>query len=305
MNIIITGAYGFLGTHLSEALKEYDPYRISSGVYDLRIWSHIDNLFKHTGKPDIIFHCAANVGGIEYNLKNPATIFYDNVIMNTELIRQAALHACGKFIFVSSVCAYPKNVPLSIKEEYLWQGEPEESNRGYGLAKRIALTQLQSYRVQCGMRFEYPILANMYGPGDNFSEEKSHVIASLIRKFVSGDKVKVWGNGKQTRDFLYVKDAVKALVKFVDIDCGQSMNIASGTETSIKELIDYLAIISGYDGISLGDIVFDTNRPIGEFRRLYDISKAKQCLDWQPQTDIEDGLKETWEWYVSIERNEI
>lgn len=295
-NVIVTGGNGFLGCHLMRQLHElgYSPYPASSKAYDLRNPDHIDALFRHTGKPDVIFHLAANVGGIGYNLANPGSIFYDNAMMTTQLIHKAMVAEVGKFIMVGTVCSYPAHNPIPTREHHLWEGYPEESNGAYGVAKRIALTQLQSYHAQYGLNYAYPILSNLYGPGDKFDDAKSHVIPALIKRFTSNEEaITVWGDGSPTRDFLYVEDAARALVACTEAECREPLNIASGIETSIKQLVQLLTRITGYTG----KVEFDKSKPNGQLRRGYDNYRARTALDWQPVVDIETGLRKTVEWW--------
>lgn len=293
MKILLTGSAGFLGSHLYPLLSDHDVYPVLSRAYDLRQHDHIDALFDHFVKPDIVYHLAANVGGISYNMANPASIYYDNVMMNTQLIQKCAEIGVGKFVFVSSVCAYPDFPLLPMKEGNLWSGYPEKSNGSYGISKRVALAQLEACREQYGMAFEYPIPVNMYGPRDNFGES-GHVIAALVRKFIEAKEVvTIWGDGKATRDFLYAGDVAKALSKFIDTDVGQPVNISSNQEVSIAELVDLLVELTGFDGT----VAWDKTKPTGEKRRLYDNSRAKSLLGWQPETSLIDGLRQTIEWY--------
>lgn len=301
MNIIVTGAAGFLGQHLMGRLLDlgHVPYGVTSKAYDLRCESHINSLFRHTGKPDIIFHLAARVGGIQYNIDNPATLFYDNVMMNTQLIHKAMLAGCGKFVMVGSVCSYPAHNPIPTREHRLWEGYPEESNGPYGVAKLMALEQLKAYQKQHGLNFAYPILSNLYGPGGHADAYKSHVIPALIKRFIDRpDKITIWGDGSPTRDFLYVKDAAEALVRFIDVDCSEPMNIAGGIETSIKTIVEILAKISEY----AGQIEYDLTRPNGQLRRGYDTYKARSVLGWQASTKFEDGLHASYRYYIGSQQ---
>lgn len=296
MKITVTGAYGFLGQHLTARLQAlgHSVYPVSSKAYDLRSQAHVDALFNHTGTPDLIFHLAAHVGGIAYNLANPAKIYYDNVLMNTLLIDKAAKAGVKKFVSVGSTCAYPGNAGIPTTEEMLWEGYPEDSNGTYGISKRIVLPQLGAYKQEYGMGYGYPILCNMYGPGDDFSEAKSHVVAALIRKFCARpETVEIWGDGTATRDLLYVEDAAAALCCFLDRDYEQPVNIASGVEVSIKELAHLLRDITGYQGT----LLWDYTKPMGQMRRCYSIWRAYEALDWQPRTGIEEGLRRTVEFY--------
>lgn len=299
MKILLTGASGFLGKHLSTRFNELEVYyySTSSKAYDLRQQAHIDDLFELV-QPDIVYHLAAHVGGIQYNIDNPAILYYDNIMMNTQLIHKAALSSVRKFVFVSSACIYPEHCPTPMREHMIWNGYPEPSNGTYGLSKRIVLSQLEACYEQFGMLFEYPILANMYGPGDNFSDEKSHVIPALIKRFIDAkdnglETITIWGTGLATRDFLYVNDAVNALVRFLDIDAQEPLNIANGFGITIKKLVQIIAEIVDYTGT----IVYDYTKPNGQMNRSYNIKLAKQILNWYPQVDIYEGLNKTIKWY--------
>lgn len=282
--MIITGSNGFLGSYVKQLFP--DAYQHERRAYDLRHLDHIKALFSHTkGESDTIIHLAADVGGLQYNQDNPASIFYNNVVMNTQLIHYAAFLGCKQFIFVSSVCAYPQYPPLPTREHHLWEGQPEKSNLSYGLSKRIALHQLQAVRQQFGMSFEYPILANLYGPGDT----SDHVIPDLIRKFMDKSKpIEIWGDGSQTRDFLFVRDAANALSWITGIDYGYPVNICNDYTVTIRQVVEYLQELS-----DRRDVAYNGNKPIGQAKRWYDSSIAKE-LGWQSTTKFYDGLKEIW-----------
>lgn len=298
MKIIVTGSKGFLGQHLMTELQSqgHDPYGVLSAAYDLRREAHIFALFKHVGTPDIIFHLAANAGGIGYNLRRPATIYYDNVMMNTQFIHKASWAGVGKFIFAGSVCSYPFLVPVPTIERHLWGGPLTESHHSYGVSKLMALAQLQAYRSQYNLDFAYPILANIYGPGDGgfFDDFKSHVIPALVKRFVEAEnEVICWGTGIPTRDFLYVEDAAKALAKFIGVNCPGPVNIAANQEISILRLAELIAGLVGFKG----QIIWDKTKPDGSPRRRYNTRLLKHFLGWEPTTTIEDGLQRTIEWY--------
>lgn len=299
MRILLTGAEGFLGKHLSAKFNELaiNYYPVSSKAYDLRRPAHIDALFQHT-QPDIVYHLAAHVGGIQYNIDNPAVLYYDNVMMNTQLIHKAALSGIKKFVFVSSVCIYPANCLTPMREHMIWNGYPEVSNGTYGISKRMALSQLEAYYKQYGMLFDYSVLANMYGLYDDFSDNKSHVIPALIKKINKAKRenletVIIWGTGKATRDFLYVTDAVEALFKFLHIDTCQPLNIASDFDITIKRLVEIIVDIIGYKG----KVVFDYDKPDGQINRAYNIEPAKKALNWEPKINIYEGLEQVIGWY--------
>lgn len=292
MKIAITGANGFLGSHLSEHLQSlgYNVWPVTRRDYNLATNVGMNEFFWHINRDDIIIHCAASVGGIRYNLNNPASIYQTNILMNTTLINKA-IHI-KKLIFVGSVCAYPQNSSLPTKESHLFQGPLEPSNEAYGMSKLAALVQLKACHQQYGLNFFYPVLANLCGPGDGgfYHPEKAHLIPNLIRQFATGENVDMFGNGELTRDMLYISDAVEAITRMIDVDYNEPVNIASGQETSIKEMVEIIR--------QPGQEVYYPDEPDkGEQRRLYDINRAKQVLGWQPKVDIESGLKRTMEWY--------
>lgn len=298
-NIIVTGSGGHLAPFLIKRLAvTHDVYSVHSTAYDLRKSSHINALFRHTGKPDFIFHLAARVGGIQYNIQNPGKIFYDNVAMNTALIHKAMEIGCGKFIMCGTVCSYPAINQIPTPEDRLWYGYPEESNGSYGVAKLVAFEQLRAYAKQYGLNFSYPLLSNLYGPGTKANDHKSHVIPALIQRFLDNPPiVEIWGDGSPTRDFLYADDAAEALVRFMDVDCQEPINIANGVEISIRRVVELIAEMTGYKG----EIVFDATKPNGQMRRAYTTDKARSILGWQASTKFEDGLRRT----IASYRNDL
>lgn len=299
--VIVTGGNGFLGSHLINELKSKGcmPFVPSSKQYDLRQSAYIDALLKN-GNIDILFHLAGNVGGIEYNQNKPYALFYDNALMGIKLIDAAIKYGVKKFVQVGTVCSYPELTPVPFKEVDLWGGYPEPTNAPYGIAKKILLTQLRAARKQFGFNGIYLIPTNLYGPSDNFEDYKSHVIPALIEKFLRAKKEcnapVVWGNSDKdiTRDFLYVKDAAQAIVKAAEIyNAYLPLNIGSGEETGISQLACIITELTGY----LGEIEWDKSKPPGQKRRVLDISLAKQELNWEAEISLEQGLKETIEWY--------
>lgn len=282
--ILITGSNGFLGSHVCKLFD--NTYEHTHRAYDLTRPDHIWNMFYLVGTPDTIIHLAADVGGLTYNLNNPATIYYNNVAMNTLLIHHAATHNVKRFIFISSVCAYPHHSYIPTKEHHLWDGYPESSNAAYGISKRIALTQLQACKESYGMDYEYLILSNLYGPGDR----SNHVIPDLIRKFkASQDPIEVWGDGSQTRDFLFVRDAANAISYFEAHPLGEPVNIASGLPVTVRQVVDLLSEFSGYQGT----IVYNYDKPFGEQRRGYNTDLARSH-GFEVATNFKEGLKEAW-----------
>jgi GDP-L-fucose synthase len=299
--ILITGGAGFLGTqvvhHLIDHGAQKENVRIPrSKDCDLRIW---ENCIKSVKGIDIVIHLAAKVGGIGYNREHPAELFYDNAIMGIQLMEAARLAGVKKFVAVGTVCAYPKYTPVPFREDELWNGYPEETNAPYGLAKKMMLVQAQAYRAQYGFNAIFLLPVNLYGPGDNFNPESSHVIPALIKKFVeakeNGDKeVIVWGTGSASREFLYVKDAGQAIVLATENYNGnEPVNIGAAKEISIKDLVEIIQDITEYKG----KIVWDTDKPDGQPRRCLDTSRAKKEFGFVATTPFEMGLRETIDWY--------
>lgn len=299
--VLVTGGAGFLGSHLIRKLSiERHVERSNiivprSSQCDLRIFHNCEKVVKEV---DIVIHLAARVGGIEYNQTHPGSLFYDNAIMGLNMMETSRLEGVQKFVGIGSVCAYPKDVPIPTMEEHLWMGYPEESNAAYGLAKKMLLVQSQAYRKQYMFNSIYLSLANLYGPGDNFDPRESHVIPALIYKMSEAKEknldVTLWGTGKATRDFLYVKDAAEGILLATEkYDKPDPINLASGREISIKKLSEIIKKKVEFTG----NILWDTTKPDGQPRRLFDISKAKRKFGFNPTTSFEAGLEETIRWY--------
>ena len=302
--VLVTGGAGFLGSFLVEKLKEkrVNGENISiprSKGTDLRIW---ENCVEVVEDMDIVIHLAAKVGGIGYNQKYPATLFYDNAIMGIQMMEAARLEGVEKFIAVGTICAYPKFTPVPFKEEDLWNGYPEETNAPYGLAKKMMLVQSQAYRQQYGFNSIYLLPVNLYGPRDNFDPESSHVIPALIKKIfdakLEGKKeVVVWGTGKATREFLYVEDAAKGLILATErYNKPDPVNLGSGFEISIKELVELIVELVGFEG----EIKWDTSKPDGQPRRCLDVSRAKGEFGFEAEVGFREGLERTIEWYKGV-----
>jgi GDP-L-fucose synthase len=247
----------------------------------------------------MVIHLAAVVGGIGANRRYPGTFFYKNLMMGVQLMEQARLHGVSKFISAGTICSYPKYTPVPFKEENLWNGYPEETNAPYGLAKKMLIVQAQAYRAEYDFNAINPMLVNLYGPGDNFDPESSHVIPALIRKCVEAveaqdDEIEVWGTGEATREFLYVEDAAEAIVLAAEQwDDPAPINVGAGKEISIKNLIELIARLTGFKG----RVVWDVSKPDGQPRRCLDILKAEELLGFRARTDLEAGLKRTIGWY--------
>ena len=303
--IVVTGGAGFLGSFVvKELLKNgVSAKNISiprSKDTDLRKWENCQRAVR--GK-DIVIHLAAKVGGIGFNRENPGTLFYDNLIMGTQLMEAARLAGVKKFVAISTICAYPKFTPVPFKEKDLWLGYPEETNAPYGLAKKMMLVQAQSYRQQFGFNAIYLLPVNLYGPGDNFNPQSSHVIPALIQKIDSAkkskaDRVKVWGSGKATREFLYVEDVARGIVLATKkYDKAEPINLGSGMEISIKNLVNTISKLMNFNG----KIVWDKTKPDGQPRRMLDVSKAYKEFHFKAATNFEKGLQNTIKWYTNNE----
>jgi GDP-L-fucose synthase len=301
--ITITGGKGFLGKHLIQALRTrgYDGISVADlPEYNLIRPEDIRRLFDEQ-RPDVVIHLAAKVGGIGYNQENPGSLFYENIMMGVPLLHEAYLRKLNKFVALGTICAYPKFTPVPFKEDDLWIGYPEETNAPYGLAKKMMLVQSQSYRAQYGFNSIFLLPVNLYGPGDNFDPRSSHVIPALIKKCVDatqrGDKeIVVWGTGSATREFFYVEDAAEAIVLATEkYDKSDPVNIGAGFEISIKDLVELIAELTGFQG----RIVWDATKPDGQPRRMLDTARAYREFGFRAQTDFRAGLTKTIAWYRS------
>ena len=266
--------------------------------YNLTNILDIRRMYEET-KPEIVIHLAAKVGGIGFNQEKPAELFYDNLIMGTQLLHEAYLNKIDKFVALGTICAYPKFTPVPFKEEDIWNGYPEETNAPYGLAKKMMLVQSQAYRQQYGFNSIFLLPVNLYGPGDNFDPRSSHVIPALIKKCFdavdsNSHKLEVWGTGAATREFFYVEDAAEAIFMATDLyNKSEPINIGAGFEISIKELTELIAKITGFQG----EIIWDKSKPDGQPRRMLDTANALKEFNFTARTDLVTGLKKTIEWY--------
>lgn len=299
--VMVTGGAGFLGSHVVEQLRARGCRQIfvpRRRDYDLVDASAVRRFFDDT-RPDLIIHLAARVGGIGANRANPGIFFYENLMMGVQLMEEARRRGVRKFVAVGTVCAYPKFTPVPFREENLWDGYPEETNAPYGLAKKMLLVQAQAYRQQYGFNCIFLLPANLYGPGDHLDPELSHVIPALIRKCVEARErretsIVVWGDGSPTREFLYVEDAAEAIVLAAEhYDGPEPVNVGSGMEISIKELVQLIAQLTGFEG----EILWDTSRPNGQPRRCLDTSRAERYFGFRAYTPFEKGLRRTIAWY--------
>jgi GDP-L-fucose synthase len=300
--IAITGGKGFLGQHLIAKLQGLccqEVFVVDRPEYDLTDMRSVQKMYEEL-KPDIVIHLAAVVGGIGANMKNPGQYFYDNLMMGVQLIHEGYKRGIEKFVALGTICAYPKFTPVPFREEDLWSGYPEETNAPYGLAKKMLLVQSQAYRTQYGFNSVYLLPVNLYGPGDNFNPDTSHVIPALIKKFVEAkvngdDAVTVWGTGRASREFLYVEDAAEGIVLATEHYNGhEPVNLGAGFEITIKDLAEQIRKIVRFEG----RIVFDTEKPDGQPRRCLDTSRADKFFGFKAKTLFDVGLAKTIDWYV-------
>jgi len=304
--ILVTGGAGFLGSFVVDRLIREKKVRKEnikvprSANTDLRKWEKCVEVIKDV---DIVIHLAGRGGGIDYNRKYPGLLFYDNIVMNSQLMEAARQEGVKKFVGIGTVCSYPKYAAVPFKEESLWDGYPEETNAAYGLSKKMMLVQSQAYRQQYGFNAIHLLMVNLYGPMDDFNLESSHVIAALIRKFVEAvwnnkKEIIVWGTGKASREFLYVEDAAEAILLATEkYNKADPVNIGAGKEITIRELVNLIAELTGYKG----NIVWDTSKPDGQPRRCLDTSKAKREFSFEANMNLREGLKKTIDWY----KNEV
>lgn len=300
--VLVTGGGGFLGRALVSALTLREPSKIlapRASELDLRERDAV-RAYLERERPDVIIHGAAVVGGIGANRAHPGLFFYENAIMGTQLIEEARRAGAPKFVCLGTICAYPKFTPVPFREDDLWNGYPEETNAPYGLAKKMLLVQLQAYRAEYGFPGIYLLMVNLYGPGDHFDLENSHVIPAMIRKFLeareSGAReVVLWGDGSPTREFLYVEDAALGILAAAEkYDGALPVNLGSGEELSIRELASHVAAETGFGGA----IRWDTSRPNGQSRRKLDVTRAEELFGWRSRTPFPEGIRQTIAWYL-------
>jgi GDP-L-fucose synthase len=301
--ILVTGGSGFLGSYLIKKLELRSPAEIfvpRRAKYDLVESENVRRLYGDS-RPDIVIHAAAQVGGIGANRKNPATFFYNNLMMGTQLMEYGRQNGVEKFVALGTICAYPKFTPVPFKEDDLWNGYPEETNAPYGLAKKMLLVQAQAYRQQFGFNAIYLLPVNLYGPGDNFDPETSHAIPAIIKKCVDAvrnrdSEVVLWGTGTSSREFLHADDAAEGIVLATErYNDSAPVNIGAGAEIRIKELAELIARLTEFSG----KIVWDATKPDGQPRRMLDVSRAERAFGFRARVPFEQGLRETIEWYAN------
>jgi len=296
--VLVTGGGGFVGSHLVERLQARgdEPFVARRRDYDLTTWDGAEQLFADA-RPELVFHLAAEVGGIGANRANPGRYWYANLMMGAHVLELSRQHEVAKLVVAGTVCSYPKFAPVPFSESGLWDGYPEETNAPYGVAKKAVLVGAQAYRDQYGLRTAYVLPANLYGPRDNFDLETSHVIPALIRKMLAGDdEVVLWGDGTPSREFLYVEDLVDGLLLAAErYDAPEPVNLGTGIETTIREVAELISEATGFDG----KITWDTSMPNGQPRRQLDASRARELFGFEAKTSLRDGIARTVEWYSS------
>jgi GDP-L-fucose synthase len=299
--VVVTGGAGFLGGYVIDGLKKRGCKHIlvpTIEEYDLVRIDDINRMYEDMD-PDIVIHLAAVVGGIGANREHPGEFFYKNLMMGVQLIEQARLRNIEKFVAIGTVCAYPKFAPVPFKEENIWDGYPEETNAPYGIAKKALLVQSQSYREEYGFNSIFLLPVNLYGPGDNFNPQSSHVIPALIKKCVDAidnreDYIECWGTGIASREFIYVEDAAEGILLAAEHYNGsEAVNIGAGFEITIKDLVQKIVKLTGFTG----EIRWDTSKPDGQPRRMLDVTRAKEYFGFEAKTTFDEGLKSTIDWY--------
>jgi GDP-L-fucose synthase len=297
----VTGGSGFLGRHVCQELAAHAPAQIITprrAEYDLREQADVRRLFAEQ-RPDVVVHLAAVVGGIGANRANPGLYFYENALMGVLLLEEARRAGVAKLVSVGTICSYPKHTPVPFKEDDLWTGYPEETNAPYGLAKKMLMVQAQAYRQQYGFNAVTLLPVNLYGPHDNFDPGTSHVIPALIKKAVEArdagaPAIEVWGTGSASREFLFVRDAARAIaLAALHYDRPEPVNIGSGREVGIRELVGLVCELCGFKG----EVRWDATKPDGQPRRCLDVTRAKEAFGFVAATGLRDGLAETVAWY--------
>ncbi len=308
VSVVVTGGAGFLGRFVCEKLRQRGCRQVGvprRSSYDLTTAAAVRRLYDDFA-PDIVIHLAAEVGGIGANREHPGRFFYSNLAMGLLLIEEARIRGLRKFVSTGTVCAYPKFAPVPFQEQDIWNGYPEETNAPYGVAKKSLFVMLDAYKREYGLNSAVAVPVNLYGPGDNFDLQSSHVIPALIRKCAdavsSGDQqMTCWGSGEASREFLFVEDAAEGVLRIAEVmDIPTPINLGTGNEIKIRELIQLIAKLTGFTG----QIEWDTSQPDGQPRRCLDVTRAQELLGWRAQVGFDEGLKKTIDWYGTHHRRD-
>ncbi|MCK6519876.1 GDP-L-fucose synthase [Myxococcota bacterium] len=300
--VLLTGAGGFLGSHLADRLRAAGAILIAPrrAELDLLDRAATEAAFRDA-RPELVLHAAVDGGGIGYMREHPGSVLFNNLLMNTHALHAAYLAGAERFVGVSSVCAYPRDAPVPMREADLWAGYPEPTNGPYGLSKRVLMEQGRAYRAQYGLRVAFPMPTNLYGPRDDFSLERSHVVPALIRRCseaveAGAEEIVVWGTGKATRELLYVEDCADAVLTMAERwDSPEPVNLGNGVEVPVAELVAAIARACGFSG----RLVWDTTKPDGQPRKSLDTSRAAEGFGWRASVDLDEGLRRTVAWYRS------
>ena len=301
--VLVTGGHGFVGAHVVKMLEKMNPQEIHAPTrtdYDLTVEREVDLMFQKL-QPNIVIHLAGKVGGIAANKSEPGSFFYDNLMMGTLVMEYAQRHGTEKVVALAAGCGYPLGLEVPYTEDDFWRGLPQAESIGYSMGKKMLIIQSWTYRAQYGFNSSILLPSNLYGPNDNFDLEKSHVVPALIRKFLSAKEsgapsVEVWGTGKATREFLYVEDTARAILDVAECyNESGPLNLGTGVETSIRELVETIVELTGY----AGEVVWNTDQPDGQPRRFYCMERFKKHLGYVPSTTLKEGLQKTIDWYLN------
>jgi len=299
-SVVVTGGAGFLGSHIVEILESEGARVFIPRKRDFNLMKLDDGLKCFLeAKPEIVIHGAAFYGGIWINQVHPGRIYYENLVMGANVIEACRLSGVKKFVGIGTACSYPGYLEGTLSEDKLWDGPLHETVRNYGLTKKMMQVQCWAYQKQYNFNGIHLILTNLYGPRDSYNEQRSHVVAALIRKFVEAtlegkSEVEVWGTGKPVREFLYIEDCAEAIVRAAKVyDQVEPLNIGTGIGTSMRELTELVHEISGFRG----NLRWNTDKPDGQMIKILDVQKMKDVLGWIPPTDLKTGLEKTIRWY--------